>query len=47
MMTPTAVAAVPAERETGEEHRADDEDGAGDDGHPGGCLIKPIRPAVV
>ena len=44
MVAPAAGAAVPAEHETGEEHGADDEQDAGDDGHPGGCLIKPIRP---
>lgn len=47
MVAPAAVAAVPAERETGEENRTHDEQDPGDDGHPGGCLIEPIRPAFV
>ena len=46
-MTPAAVTAVPAERETGEEYRANDEHDAGDDRHPGSHLIKPIRPSPV
>ena len=47
MVSPAAVTAVPTERETGEEHGADDEQDPGDDGYPGGCLIEPVRPVMV
>lgn len=46
-MSPAAVTAVPAERETGEENGTDDEQYPGDDGHPGRRLIEPVRPVCV
>jgi hypothetical protein len=47
MVSAESAIAGAAQRETGEEDRADDKDHAGDDRHPGSGLIDPRGPVFV